>query len=34
MQTATSLERLVKIAAEELGERLSAGHVVVDLGEI
>ena len=33
MQAATSLEKLIKIAAEELGERLSAGHVVVDLGE-
>jgi GAF domain-containing protein len=32
MQTATSLDKLIRIAAEELGERLAAGHVVVDLG--
>ncbi|MFC1976448.1 GAF domain-containing protein, partial [Chloroflexota bacterium] len=32
MRTADSLDELVKTAAEELGERLSAGHVVVELG--
>lgn len=32
MRTATSLEQLVKITAKELGERLSAGHAVVELG--
>jgi PAS domain S-box-containing protein len=32
MQAATSLERLVKTTAKELGERLSAGHAVVELG--
>jgi transcriptional regulator with GAF, ATPase, and Fis domain len=32
MRTATSLDELVKTAAEELGERLSAGHAVVELG--
>jgi PAS domain S-box-containing protein len=32
MRAATSLDQLVKTAAEELGERLSAGHAVVELG--
>lgn len=32
MQAAPSLESLVKIAAEELGQRLSAGHALVELG--
>lgn len=32
MRTATSLEELVKTATEELGERLSAGHALVELG--
>lgn len=32
MRTAISLEQLVKTTAHELGERLSAGHVVVELG--
>jgi GAF domain-containing protein len=32
MRTAISLDQLVKIAAEELGQRLSAGHAVVEFG--
>ncbi len=32
MRAATSLEQLVKTTAVELGERLSAGHAVVELG--
>jgi PAS domain S-box-containing protein len=32
IRAATSLEELVKTAAQELGERLSAGHAVVELG--
>ncbi|MFQ5577309.1 MAG: PAS domain S-box protein [Anaerolineae bacterium] len=32
LQAAGTLESLVKTAAEELGERLSAGHVVLNLG--
>lgn len=32
MQEATSLEGLVKTAAQELGQRLSAGHAIVELG--
>jgi len=32
MRTATNLEQLVKIATIELGEHLSAGHAVVELG--
>jgi PAS domain S-box-containing protein len=32
MRMATSLDELVKMAAEELGEQLSAGHAVVELG--
>ena len=32
MRAATSLEALVKTATEELGERLAAGHAVVELG--
>ncbi|MBN1218558.1 MAG: GAF domain-containing protein [Anaerolineae bacterium] len=32
MRAATSLEELVKTTAEELGERLAAGHAVVELG--
>ncbi|HEY85363.1 MAG TPA: hypothetical protein G4N96_09670, partial [Chloroflexi bacterium] len=32
MRAATSLEQLVKTTAEELGEHLSAGHAVVELG--
>ncbi len=32
MRAATSLEDLVKTAAEELGKQLSAGHAVIELG--
>ncbi|MBE7556488.1 MAG: PAS domain S-box protein [Anaerolineales bacterium] len=32
MRAANNLEQLVKITARELGQRLSAGHVVVELG--
>ncbi len=32
MRGATNLDELVKIAAEELGQRLSAGHTIVKLG--
>lgn len=32
MRAAISLEQLVQVTAKELGERLSAGHAVVDLG--
>jgi hypothetical protein len=32
MRAATSLKQLVKVTALELGERLSAGHAVVELG--
>ena len=32
MRGATSLDDLVRIAAEELGQRLSAGHTIVKLG--
>ena len=32
MRTATTLDELVKTTAQELGERLSAGHAVVQLG--
>jgi hypothetical protein len=32
MRAATSMDELVKVAAEELGERLSADHAVVELG--
>ncbi|HXV44371.1 MAG TPA: GAF domain-containing protein, partial [Anaerolineae bacterium] len=32
MRTATSLEELVKTTAQELGERLAAGHAIVELG--
>ncbi|NWG75144.1 MAG: GAF domain-containing protein, partial [Rubrivivax sp.] len=32
MRTANNLEQLVKITARELGQRLSAGHAVVELG--
>lgn len=32
MRAATSLEELVKTTAKELGQKLSAGHAVVDLG--
>ena len=32
MRTATNLEQLVKTTAQELGERLSAGHAVLELG--
>ena len=32
MRAATSLDQLLKTATEELGERLSAGHAVVELG--
>jgi PAS domain S-box-containing protein len=32
MQAATSLEQLVKITARELGQRLGAGHAVVEMG--
>ncbi|MFN8453504.1 MAG: PAS domain S-box protein [Anaerolineae bacterium] len=32
MRAATSLEQLIKTTARELGERLSAGHALVELG--
>ncbi len=32
MQTAVNLEELVKITATQLGERLSAGHAIINLG--
>ncbi|RME98503.1 MAG: GAF domain-containing protein [Chloroflexi bacterium] len=32
MRAATSMEKLVQTAAQELGKRLSAGHAVVELG--
>lgn len=32
MRTANNLEQLVKITARELGQRLSAGHAIVELG--
>lgn len=32
MRAATSMEKLVQTAAQELGKRLSAGHTVVELG--
>ena len=32
MRSATNMDELVKIAAEELGQQLSAGHTVVKLG--
>jgi PAS domain S-box-containing protein len=32
MQAATSLEQLVKITARELGQRLGAGHTMVEMG--
>ncbi|MFN8453502.1 MAG: GAF domain-containing protein [Anaerolineae bacterium] len=32
MRAATSLEQLIKVTAHELGERLSAGHALVELG--
>jgi PAS domain S-box-containing protein len=32
MRAATSLEQLIKTATEELGERLAAGHALVELG--
>jgi GAF domain-containing protein len=32
MRTANNLEQLVKITARELGQQLSAGHAIVELG--